>query len=332
MTNDAPLFTAHDVPDLINILPTLFGFTPEDSIVAIATHGPRHRMGFRLRMDMPAVEHVRPAAEQIVGHLRHQGAEGAIVLAVTEKTGVAELLVPEVERRLGPILPVVGAWADGSRYWTTFDDCDPAGHAYEVSGHHPAVVSAVLEGQEILPDRAALAARLDPDGGERRIWLNHASGVVATQVAALLNTRRHEPVEEVAMADLAPALAAVHAERALTDGQSLRFAQWATLLPARDALWALITPASARIMLGLWSHVARTAPPWISPPSLTLAGFASWLSGDGALALIAAEKALDIDPEYTLAGLLLGIIERAVPPSAWRPLGGEEGAPARRTP
>ena len=134
------------------------------------------------------------------------------------------------------------------------------------------------------------------------------------------------------MADLAPARAAVHAARALTDGQSLRFAQWATLLPARDALWALITPASARIMLGLWSHVARTAPPWISPPSLTLAGFASWLSGDGALALIAAEKALDIDPEYTLAGLLLGIIERAVPPSAWRPLGGEERAPARRTP
>ena len=94
----------------------------------------------------------------------------------------------------------------------------------------------------------------------------------------------------------------------------------------RDALWALITPDNARDMVGLWSHVVRCAPPSMSPPSLSLAGFASWLSGDGALALIAAERALAIDPHYTLAGLLLKMLEGGVPPSSWRPLDVDEQA------
>jgi hypothetical protein len=318
---DTPVFTAHDIPDLINTLPTLFGFPPEDSIVAIATSGPRHRVGFRLRMDLPAAEHVEAAADQIVAHLAHQGAEGAIVIAVTKRTDVASRLVPAIQRRLGTISPVVGAWADGSRYWTTFEDCAADGYPYETSDHHLAVVQAIASGQEILPNRAALAAKLDPVAGQRRLWLNRAVDSVIEQVAAAMAGRPAESVADVGMADLAPALAAVAARRPLTDDLSLRLAVWATAVPVRDALWALITPDTARDMVGLWSHVARCAPPWLSPPSLTLAGFASWLSGDGALALIAAERAHDIDPEYALAGLLLQMLERGVPPSSWRPLG-----------
>jgi hypothetical protein len=64
----------------------------------------------------------------------------------------------------------------------------------------------------------------------------------------------------------------------------------------------------------------------VSPPSLSLAGFAAWLSGDGTFALIAAERALAIDPHYTLAGLLLKLLEGGVPPSSWRPFDGSERA------
>jgi hypothetical protein len=319
MTDDFSVFTAHDIPDLLNTLPILFGFTPEDSIVAISTYGPRHRMGFRMRMDMPAVEHFGLAAGQIVCHLARQGAEGAIIIAVTDQTDAAAQLVPRVVRRLGTIQPVVGAWADGNRFWTTFDDCDPAGYPYETSGHHVAVVRAVAGGQEILPSRAALAAKLDPVSGPRRRWLNQGAETVARQITAALNTRQDRTVEDVGLDDLAPALAAALERHRFTDEVALRFAMWATILPVRDALWALVTPDNARDMVGLWSHVARCAPPPMSSPSLTLAGFASWLCGDGALALIAAERALALDPEYTLAGLLLRMLEQGVPPSSWRP-------------
>ncbi len=321
MTDDIPVFTAHDIPDLINTLPILFGFTPEDSIVAIATYGPRDRLGFRLRMDMPALEQVGQAAAQIVSHLAHQGADGAIVIAVTGRIAVAERLVPQIERRLGTIRPVVGAWADGKRYWTTFEDGDPAGHLYETSEHHVALVQAIVRGQEILPNRAALAAKLDPEPSPRREWLDQASVTVMDQVVAALAARGALMVVDVGMADLAAGLEAGLARRRPTDDQALRLAVWATILPVRDALWELITPDLARDMVGLWSHVARCAPPSISAPSLCLAGFASWLTGDGALALIAAERALAIDPDYTLAGLLVEMLERGVPPSAWRPLG-----------
>ncbi len=321
MSDDSSVFTAHDIPDLINTLPTLFGFTPEDSVVAIATFGRRNRLGFRMRMDMPALEHVGTAAGQIVAHLAHQGAEGAIVVAVTDKTDVAAQLVPQIERRLGTIRPVVGVWADGKRYWTTFDDCDAAGHPYETSEHHLAVVQAIAGGQEILPNRAALAAKLEPESGPRRIWLNHAADTVADQVVAALNTHPDLTDLEIGMCDLAPTLDAVLARRSLTDDATLRLAVWATVVPVRDALWALITPDHARDMVGLWSHAARCAPSWASPPSLCLAGFASWLSGNGALALIAVERALAIDPHYPLAGLLQRMLEVGVPPSSWRFIG-----------
>jgi hypothetical protein len=328
MTDDIPVFTAHDIPDLINTLPVLFGFVPEDSLAAIGTYRPRNRLGFRLRVDLPDHEHIGAAAAQVVAHLAHQQAEGAIIIAVTTRTDVAELLVRQIERRLGQIRPVVGAWADGDRYWTTSEDCAPAGYPYEASPHHLAVVQAVARGQEILPDRAALAAKLEPEGGPRRSWLNQSAETVGCQIAAALNTRQNLAVADVGMADLASALDAALAKRRLTDDQALRLAMWATILPVRDALWALITPHSARDMVGLWSHVVRCAPPPMSPPSLSLAGFASWLSGDGALALIAAERALAIDPFYPLAGLLLRILDGGVPPSAWRPISTGERASA----
>lgn len=326
MTDDVPVFTAHDIPDLINTLPTLFGFTPEDSVIAIATFGPRNRLGFRLRMDMPAMEHVGLAARQVVAHLAHQGAEGAIVLAVTDQTGVAAQLVPQIERRLGDVRPVLGAWANGTHYWTTSDDCDLAGHPYQRSDHHLAVVQAIAGGQEILQNRAAVAARLEPEGGPRRVWLNLGAATVAGQIAAALNTRQDRSVVDIGFHDLRSPLEAALVRRGCTDDVALRFAMWATILPVRDALWALITPANARDMVGLWSHVVRCAPPQVSPPSLSLAGFAAWLSGDGTLALIAAERALAIDPHYTLAGLLLKLLEGGVPPSSWRPIDGSERA------
>src|SRR5689334_2740937 len=41
MTQTHSVYTAHDIPDLLNALPTLFGFRPQESLVAVATRGPR---------------------------------------------------------------------------------------------------------------------------------------------------------------------------------------------------------------------------------------------------------------------------------------------------
>lgn len=82
-------FVAHDVSDLLNALPTLFGFRPSESLVAVATNGPRRRFGFRMRVDLPPQEQVDPLARLVSRHLRHQGAEGAVLVAVTERQDIA---------------------------------------------------------------------------------------------------------------------------------------------------------------------------------------------------------------------------------------------------
>jgi Domain of unknown function (DUF4192) len=59
-------------------------------------------------------------------------------------------------------------------------------------------------------------------------------------------------------------------------------------------------------------------------PAATLLGFSAWLSGDGALAWCAVERALDADPGYSLASLLTQLLAGAVPPSSWQPIPQEE--------
>ncbi|KAA1400450.1 DUF4192 family protein [Aeromicrobium ginsengisoli] len=48
-----------------------------------------------------------------------------------------------------------------------------------------------------------------------------------------------------------------------------------------------------------------------------LAAFAAWLTGDGAQSLIAVERALDADETYSMAGLILQMLEGGVSPAHW---------------
>src|SRR5690554_5398952 len=42
MTNP-PVYRAHSIPDLLNVVPTLFGFVPEESFIGICVSGPRRK-------------------------------------------------------------------------------------------------------------------------------------------------------------------------------------------------------------------------------------------------------------------------------------------------
>lgn len=319
-----PRFTAHDIPDLLNALPTLFGFTPTESIVAVATSGRRHRMGFRLRMDLPPAEHHEAAAQQIAMHLARQGAEGAILIAVSARPEIAGPLVRTVERRLGRVRPVVSVWADGERYWTTFDDSDPDGYTYTTSDHHLAVVQAIAEGQEILPDRAALETRLSPVDGPRRLWLDRAADTVMTEVAAAVSRQPDRSLEELALDDVGAVIERGIAGGLLTDGELLRAAVWTSMITVRDDQWERIDPDNASEMHRFWTHVARHAPNEIAAAPWCLSAFAAWLDGNGTSALIAAERAASIDPDYSMATLILQVLENGLSPRTWSWRSGEQ--------
>lgn len=312
MTDTPTIFTAHDVPDLLNALPTLFGFRPSDSLVAVATRGSRRRFGFRLRVDIPALEHVEQLSVLVADHLRHQGAEGAILVAVTEQQEVARTLLAAVESHLDDIELVVAVRADGSRYWIDAPDFPGDGIAYEISDHHLSIVKAVAAGQQILPDRAALAARFAPVEGSRRQQMMQLTDDVIVEIMQLTEDELDSLVDQ-----LGAVLDRVLAGDLLTDSDAVRLSVWVSKRELRNVVWERITRDSATGMLGLLTKVASIVVPPFEPAVLGLAGFAGWLSGDGAQALMAVERALDGDPQQPLALGVLKLLEGGVSPIHW---------------
>jgi hypothetical protein len=330
MTQTPPLFVAHDASDLINSLPTLFGFRPDESIVAVATTGERRRFGFRLRVDIPAPEHVDLEASRIVGHLRRNGAEGAILVAVTRRQEIALDLLDAIHAELdesGDIELVVRVRADGERYWTDSLGSPAEGVAYATSDHHLSIVQAVAAGQQILPDRASLVDRFAAVTGERRRWLERATAEIMAEVVPVVARTRPDRVAEAGLAVVEPIVDRALAGRRVSDADLLRVAAWSSSIDVRDAVWGRITRETADDMLRVLTAVSAAVVPPFEPAVLSLAAFAAWLTGDGAQALIAVERALRADPGYSMARLVLDLLEQGVSPVHWSEF--VDGAPDR---
>ncbi|HEX7804834.1 MAG TPA: DUF4192 family protein, partial [Cellulomonas sp.] len=73
---------------------------------------------------------------------------------------------------------------------------------------------------------------------------------------------------------------------------------------------AVETAAHVRVLESVVAHGRRGA----QPPALTLLALLAWWQGDGARARLLLERALQEDPDYTLAQLLDATLAAAVPP------------------
>jgi hypothetical protein len=73
-------------------------------------------------------------------------------------------------------------------------------------------------------------------------------------------------------------------------------------------------PEHGEMYLRLWTDLTRRARPGYVAPAASLLAFAAWQCGNGALANIALERALADDPQYSMARLLRGVLDAAVPP------------------
>ena len=246
---------------------------------------------------------------------------------MSERPELAGRAVWATELALGGIRPVVSAWATKVRYWTTFDDCDPDGHAYAISPHHPAVVQAVVAGQEILPDRAALERRYQPEQSERARKVAAAVDAVALQVAGTV--QRDTDPDRVGRLVVEPILEAALIDRLPSTGDLARLIVWTSSEPVRRFALRLVNKETAASLLELWAHVARLAPPRLAVAPLTLAACAAYLRADGAQALVALERALATEPRDDLANIVLRLLQDGVRPSVFADL--LDGDPGRWT-
>lgn len=272
-------------------------------------------------MDIPAPEHIDEVASMVIGHMRHQGADGVIVIAMTQQQDLALDLLDAVHAEIDAVPKldlIVRARADGQRYWTDHPGGSPDGVQYEISDHHISIVQAVAAGQQILPDREALVERFAAVSGERRRWLEHASITILDEIVPIVAKTAPGGLAAAGVAVVDPILARALASEEVSDGDLLRVAAWVSSISVRDAIWSRLDRDSAAEMLRVLTLVCRSVVPPFEPAILCLAGFAAWLTGDGAQALIAVERALRVDPDYSMAQLVLEILERGVSPVHWK--------------
>lgn len=318
--------------DLLAGLPVLFGFRPDRSLIVLSLEGARGAVGFRLRVDLPSAGLGDQAADYLAAVLRRNGAGRVVVIACSDDPAVADPVVLAVtERLLADGVEVHDAVrCDGGRYWSYVCDspacCPPEGRPYDASSSR-LVAEAVLSGMEILPDRAALAARVAPVAGADLERMEKATadgvasmfGVLGERDPAALatdpavreaGTRRVRDIVDASLAD---------PDRSLTDAEAAALSVWCSIAAVRETALSSIDVDNAAEQLRIWSQVTRKVVPPYELPVLALTGFSAWLSGDGALAWCVIERADRIAGHDRLVELLRRILVEAMPPSAWAP-------------
>ena len=307
--------------DLLALVPTFLGFHPSDSVVLVtlgSAPSPVHA-----RVDLPVDGGEAAAlAEHLAGVAGRNGVGAAALVVYTDDVGLATTVVEALVVALTAVGCAVRCTvrADGERWWLLDRQDHGPGTPYDL-GSHPLTAEAVVQGTVVLASRRELAETLvcDPaEVDEVETWLDQS----VSRLARLLPSREHLVVEGRWVRH--------RVRRHLADGRRLDASDVARLLllldatlELRDVAWAEMDHANARQHVALWLDVVRRAPADLRAAPASLLGFAAWLSGHGALAWCAVERAQEADPGYGLAGLLSTALAGGVPPSAWEPLGPE---------
>lgn len=303
------VFTAHDITDLAGALPALFGFMPEHSLVAISTSGPHHRFGFRLRVDLPDESQVDELAALVVRHLVNQGAEGMVLMCIGDQAeqDLSMRLMSKVEA-VGyghAVDPVISLWID-SENATVLDINDTEMHHHDLPVNHRAVAMAVAAGLSIVGSRAEVAASYAHLPGELTDAVNEALIEVET------------PDEEETLTALARMLNAAPGDTELLADCIATLVTAGLDFGLRDAIWGDINRTNASEYACALRTAAVHAPEALAHPLYALCAFADWIGGDGARSLIAAERALELSPQYSMAGLIIDLLQAGISPAKWQ--------------
>lgn len=151
--------------DVLAVLPYQLGFHPRDCLVAVSLHGTR--VGLVQRIDLPPPGHVGDAVVAMMAPLRQDSPRSVVLIGFEERDGESRAMLDEMAGACGPAgIEVADRMVVRGGRWFSPDChqscCPPEGLRLPVPSEVPVVAEFV--GREIcpLPDRSALADRLEP--------------------------------------------------------------------------------------------------------------------------------------------------------------------------
>ncbi|WP_329058563.1 DUF4192 domain-containing protein [Amycolatopsis sp. NBC_01480] len=317
-----------DPAQLIVALPYLLGFMPSDSLVLLGHRPPGTGIGLILRADLPPEDLFAYQADALAPRFRgavHLGVTAVVVGGRAEPDGGPPFsaFVAELRRALGEhglllLHPLWTAAIEEDAPWACYrdDDCsgllpDPRGTVIAAATTNAGFVS--------FPSREDVAALLEPRSPEAIV-----------RRTGLLGRAGKSPwgTEDVVSAAAAEVRAAFQRRRAgtdhLDDEQAVRLAHALTIKPVRDACLALTTPPGTSVALeaeALWLSLVKELPAPHRAEAACLLAYATLLRGEGALAGMALDNALEASSGHLLAQLLYAVWNRGTDPAKLAGLG-----------
>lgn len=301
------------------MVPYLLGFHPEDSLVVLTFGAPAGC--FHARVDLPVdLADQRQVADDVMRAVVHHQVPRVALLAYSDDASASqaqcELLL---ERLLAAGVDVVDVLrADGERWFACLDPGDP-GTAYDLASH-PFTAERVYQGDVVLDSRQQLADSLVAAADEETTVfvvanvdrLHAALGAAPDHGSALLRTEARWVQRRIRLH--------LRDRRPLSAADAGRLLALVGLTTVRDVAWSEMTRATAEAHVHLWRDLVRRCPEEVLPPAASLLAFAAWLRGDGALAWCALDRALEADPDYSMAHRVAECLTGAVPPTVWAPV------------
>jgi hypothetical protein len=325
-----PRLRLREPVDVLAAIPYLVGYHPTESIILLGMQG--KQLTFTARYDLPKPDaprsETRFTVEHMLGVVAQQDLTGVLIVGFGSDDVVAPLALTlrDACSRFGlDVLEVLRA--DCGRYWSYLCTdplcCPPDGSPYD-AGTSAVAAAWTVAGRVALPDRETYERQLRPVVGVDRVAVRQATAVAGEELLALLRKQTDEQQAEEAITDRA-----IHAiDRGLS---RLRAGQE---LGADDIAWLSVLAASSvlremalkkirtagdelRLHRTLWMDVLRRAERDLTPAPGCLFAFAAWRCGEGALARLALERVLRVDPHESMAGAMYHLLSHGLPPSAF---------------
>jgi hypothetical protein len=322
--------------DILAAIPYVIGYRPERSIVVLGMH--ERRLIFSVRHDLPSAGDLPGSGAGTVGDAEvHQHVDRLLELLLRQHlTDVVLVGFGDVDQ-VDAVLH--GVWdaceradlgvrevlrTDGGRYWSYLCRnprcCPPEGVPYEPDSSTMAA-EWTLAGRVARRDRAEFDDQLEPTTGPERDAMTAAMAAGQARLIALLAAPADEAGAAAAMraAGCAAVGEAIERQRAgtrLTDDEVV----WLSLLlmdgDVRDHAWYAVRTAGLDLdhHCALWTDVVRRCESDLRPAAACLLAYAAWREGNGALARLALERALDANPDWGHARTLFDALTQGMPP------------------
>ena len=331
---DRPTVRVSNPTDLLALVPYLLGFHPTSSLVAIALDG--SRMLLTARLDLPTLTEDLPqlhaALDRVVATMAAHCATSAILAGY----GTAEQVEPTIHAATLALsaasIPVPEALrVDDGRYYsltcTNPTCCPPAGTPFDPTTSITAA-TATAAGMVALPDRNAVAARLQPVAGPARDAMVTATITAAQFLLELVDAVAPEAGDDADMSldtplgralldagyqYLSQAQQSYQARRPVDDEQAALLSVLLEVPSVRQ--YAALHTTGNPWQIEMWTDLLRRAEPAFTTAPATLLALAAMQAGNAALADIAVHRALDADPTDGLAQLLANAITAGVDPA-----------------